>query len=97
MSHRNKGQFFCLDAGTGKTRWTSDGRQGENAAMVLAGGVLFLLKDDGNLIVARATAKGPEPIRVYQVADSPTWAHPVVVGDGILVKDANTLALWSLN
>lgn len=97
MSHRNKGQFFCLDAGTGKTRWTSDGRQGENAAMVLAGGVMFLLKDDGNLIVARATAKGPEPIRVYQVADSPTWAHPAVVGDGILVKDANTLALWSLN
>jgi outer membrane protein assembly factor BamB len=96
MSHRNKGQFFCLDAQTGKTRWTSDGRQGENSAMVLADGVMLLLKDDAALIVARATGKGPEPIRVYQVADSPTWAYPAVVGNQILVKDATTLALFSL-
>jgi len=37
LSHRKRGQFFCLDAATGKTAWLSDGRQGENAAMVAAG------------------------------------------------------------
>jgi outer membrane protein assembly factor BamB len=95
MSHRNRGQFFCLEAGTGKTLWTGEPRQGENAAMLMAGGVMFLLTSDARLIVARASGKGPEPIRVYQVADSPTWAHPVVLGNRILVKDAATLALWS--
>jgi hypothetical protein len=28
------------------------------------------------------------------VADSPTWAHPVIMGRGILIKDATNLALW---
>jgi outer membrane protein assembly factor BamB len=97
LSHRNKGQFFCLDARTGATLWTSDGRQGENAAMVSAGDVLFLLTNDAELIVARKSAKGFEPIRRYTVAESPTWAHPVVMGPRILIKDASTLALWSLD
>ena len=96
MSHKNKGQYFCLDARTGKTVWTSDGRQGENAAMVMAGGVMFILNNDADLILSSATAKGPNAIKKYHVADSPTWAHPAVVGNRILVKDASTLALWSV-
>jgi hypothetical protein len=28
------------------------------------------------------------------VADSPTWAYPVILDRGILIKDATTLALW---
>ena len=37
LSHRKKGQLFCLDAATGKTVWLSEGRQGDNAALVAAG------------------------------------------------------------
>ncbi len=96
FSHRNKGQFFCLDAATGSTRWTSDGRQGDNAAVVAAGSVLLLLTTEAELIVARNSAKSYEVLRKYTVADSPTWAHPVPVGKGILIKDATTLALWNL-
>jgi outer membrane protein assembly factor BamB len=95
FSHKNKGQFFCLDAKTGATKWTGDPRQGDNAAMVLAGGALLLLKDDGELIVARASGKGFEPARKYTVADSATWAHPLVIDGGIVIKDADSLALWS--
>ena len=32
-------------------------------------------------------------LKRYTVAPSPTWAHPVVLGDGVLVKDAESLAL----
>ncbi len=96
FSHRNKGQFFCLDAATGSTRWTSDGRQGDNAAVVAAGSVLLLLTTEAELIVARNSAKSYEVLRKYTVADSPTWAHPVPIGKGILIKDATTLALWNL-
>jgi hypothetical protein len=96
FSHRNKGQFFCLDPVTGATRWTGEGRQGDNAAIVAAGNVLFLLTTDAELIAARRSAKGFEPLRKYTVAESPTWAHPVLLGHGILIKDASTLALWNL-
>jgi outer membrane protein assembly factor BamB len=96
MSHRNKGQFFCLDADTGKTLWTGDPRQGENAAMVLANGLIFSLTDDAHLIVTSAADKAARVIKNYQVANSPTWAHPAIVGKNILVKDETTLAMLSL-
>jgi outer membrane protein assembly factor BamB len=96
MSHRNKGQFFCLDAATGKTLWTGDPRQGENAAMVISGGTIFSLTNDGALIVTSAADKGATPLRKYAVADSQTWAHPALVGNRVLIKDEQTLAMWGI-
>lgn len=96
FSHRNKGQFFCLDARSGATLWTTTGREGDNAAIVAAGNELLLLTNNAELIVARKSAKSFEQLRRYTVADSPTWAHPVVLDAGILIKDASNLALWGL-
>ncbi len=96
LSHRNKGQFFCLDAATGKTLWTGDPRQGENAAMLIAGATIFSLTNDADLIVTSAADKGAKVIRKYHVAEKPTWAHPAIVGKNILIKDETTLALWGL-
>ncbi len=95
LSHKRRGQFFCLDARTGATLWTSNGREGDNAAIVQGGEWLFLLNNDAQLIVARKNPKAFEPVQRYTAADSPTWAHPVIVGQQILIKDASTLALWS--
>ena len=96
LSHKNSGQFFALDAKTGRTLWTSAPRQAQNAAIVRAGDILLILKDDGDLVVARSGAKGLEPIRTYTVADSATWAAPAISGERIFVKDVSSLALWTL-
>jgi outer membrane protein assembly factor BamB len=92
FSHRRKGQLFCLDAATGKTLWLADGRQGENASLVMAGGTLLALTTEGELIVADAGGAAFKVLKRYTVADSPTWAHLAVVGDGVLVKDERNLA-----
>jgi outer membrane protein assembly factor BamB len=94
FSERKRGQFFCLKPGDGATVWASEGRQGDSAAIVAAGSVLLILTPDGDLTVARQSDKAFEPLRKYSVADSPAWAHPVVLGRGILIKDATVLALW---
>ncbi len=96
MSHKNKGQFFCVDAATGKTLWTGDPRQGENAAMLIAGDTIFSLTNNGELIVTSVATKGATVVKKYKVADSETWAHPAIIGKRILVKDQNSLALLSL-
>jgi outer membrane protein assembly factor BamB len=96
LSHKRKGQFFCLDARTGQTLWTSNGREGDNAAMVVAGQFLFLLTDAAELLVARSGPKQLEVLKKYTVAESPTWAHTVLIGNRILIKDVSTLALLSL-
>lgn len=92
MSVRKKGQFFCIDADTGKTLWQGPGRLGENVAILNAGKVLLLLTNEASLIVLPPSATEYAPLAQYEVARSPTWAHPVVNGNRILVKDETTLA-----
>ena len=96
LSARKKGQFFALDAATGKTLWQSEGRAGENASLLNLGGTLLALTNDANLVVLPATARAYAPAAQYTVATSPTWAHPVFLGDRILVKDETTLASLSV-
>src|SRR5258706_6198688 len=96
LSHKNKGQFFCLDARTGTTLWTGPPREGDNAAMLVSAGSLLALKNDGELLVAKPDGKSFDVIRRYAVANSPTWAHPLVLADGVVIKDLKTLARWSV-
>jgi outer membrane protein assembly factor BamB len=96
LTHRNRGQFFALDAHSGKTLWTSPPRQGENAAIVGAGDVLFCLTSDAQLKLVRATGSSFQPLATLEVATSPTWAHPVILGDRVLVKDEQSLALLKI-
>jgi hypothetical protein len=97
MSPLNSGQFFWADAKTGATLWRSAPRQAGNAAIVRTTDFLFVLKDDGELIVARSAPGGFEPLKTYTVADSATWAAPAISGNRLFVKDISTLALWTLN
>ncbi len=96
MSHFKRGQFFCLDVRTGEVRWTSDGRQGDNAALLRTDEILLALTTNAELIIARATSEGYDVVRSYEVADTPTWAHPVILENQILIKDESHLALWKL-
>ncbi|HEX7316244.1 MAG TPA: PQQ-binding-like beta-propeller repeat protein [Pyrinomonadaceae bacterium] len=96
LSARKKGQFFAIDAATGKTLWQGPGRMGENASIVNLGGTLLALTNDAVLYVLPTGAKEFAPSAQYTVATSPTWAHPVVLGETLLVKDETTLASLSL-
>ena len=97
FSPRNSGQFFAIDANTGQTQWLSEPRQGDNAAIVRAGDLWFALETDAELIVARANPKQFEVLKRYSVADSATWAQPVLSGQRVFVKDVSNISLWTLN
>jgi glucose dehydrogenase len=97
LSHKASGQFFALDAATGKVLWLGEPREAANTAVVKAGRHLFLLNDDAELLVAAATPAGLKPERRYTVATSSTWAQPAVSGNRIFIKDVSTLALWTLD
>jgi outer membrane protein assembly factor BamB len=97
FSHKNKGQIVAIDPKTGAIEWSGDPRQGENAAIVTGAGVVLVLTNESLMTVLRNDAKQFAPVRVYTVADSPVWAHPLPLESGIVVKDAKTLALLSWN
>jgi outer membrane protein assembly factor BamB len=97
FSARNSGQFFALDANTGQTLWLSEPRQTENAAVVRAGDTWFALNTEAQLIVLRANPKQMEVITRYEVAQSATWAQPVLAGQRVLIKDLSAISLWTLD
>jgi outer membrane protein assembly factor BamB len=90
-------EFFALDVGTGKVLWLGPPREAENTAVAKAGDLLFLLNDDGELVVARSNPARLDVIRRYMVADSATWAQPAISGRRLFIKDVSALALWTLD
>jgi hypothetical protein len=97
LSERGRGQFFALDANTGKVLWLGRPREALNTAVVKAGNYLFLLNDDAELIVAKSSRIGFEPVKRYTVSTSETWAQPAISGDRIFIKDATSVSLWVLH
>jgi outer membrane protein assembly factor BamB len=97
LTTRNSGQYFLVDAKTGRTVWTSEPRQAINVSLLKARDLVFALEDDGELVIFRPGPTAFEPLRRYKVADTDTWTQPVIAGNRIFVKDVSTLALWTLD
>jgi outer membrane protein assembly factor BamB len=88
LSSKRKGQIVALDAATGAVRWSTEGRTGNHASILLTPAHVLLLTNDGDFIVARRSSDGFAEERRYDVADSETWAVPVLLRDGLIVRDA---------
>jgi outer membrane protein assembly factor BamB len=96
LSDRNN--LFCINAQTGKTAWadsTSNGSRGFGS-IVGAGSCLIGLSNGSELVVFKPDGNAYSEIKRYKVSDSEIYAHPVVAGNRIFIKDQETLTLWTL-
>lgn len=94
-SSKRKGQFVAVDPETGQIRWATEGRNATSAAVVAAGSHLVYLTTEGQMIVTPIDPSKYEEMRRYTVADSSTYAHPVVLRDRVLVRDQSALTSWT--
>jgi outer membrane protein assembly factor BamB len=97
MANRNAGQYFAVDATTGKTLWQSEGRQAAHAAIARSGDTMLSVEDDGELVVIRHSKTAFEPVKRYKVSEAATWGQASFSGNRIFVKDVSGLALWTVN
>ena len=91
FSNKRKGQLVALDVATGSVRWSTEGREGEHASILVAPAHVLFLTNGGDLIVARKNAKGFSEERRIEVADGETWAAPAFIPGGLVVRDAQGL------
>ena len=96
MSEKKRGTIFCMDPRSGKILWQGARRMGENVALVAGSREIWLLTSDAELVVIEPSREEYTERARYRVAESQTWAHPVVLRDRVLIKDRTTLASWSL-
>jgi len=93
-----RGNFFCLDAQTGKTAWTeSDGGRGQFGSVVDAGAVLLGLTSKSTLVAFEPSDKGYTQLASTKVADKQTYAYPVLAGNRLFIKDQDSLTLWTID
>ncbi len=62
-------------------------------AIVDAGSVLIALPASAELIVFKPNSKAYEEVARIKVANPPTYAHPILAGNKVYVKDQNSVAL----
>jgi outer membrane protein assembly factor BamB len=93
-------KLFCINAETGKTAWTADipsagGRQRGYASVVDAGPVLMVLNPTGQLIVFEPSDKEFKELAKYKVGME-TYAYPIASGNRVIVKDKDSVALFTI-
>ena len=84
----------CVDAATGDLKWKG-GRYGYGQIM-LAGGHLIVLTEDGQLGLVRATPARHQEIAIFPVLEGKTWNHPAIVDGHLLVRNINEMAAFDL-
>lgn len=89
--------FFCVNAQTGEELWADKAQRGECGTVVDAGSVLVALSSDSQLVAFKPNNKEYAELAKIKVADTPTWAYPIISGNRIFVKDRESLTLWTLN
>ena len=94
----SKNNLFCLDAQSGKTAWIDSNQTGGRGfgAILDAGPVLLALTNSSELIAFGPSDEGYMELARIKVADTATYAHPVIAGNRIYVKDEAALAMWTM-
>ena len=93
----NKGNLFCINAQNGQLAWTDVTKHGRGfAAIVDAGSVILALPSTSELIVFKPIETEYAELARIKVAETPVYAHPVVAGNRVFVKDQDSLTLWTI-
>ncbi|MDP1797345.1 MAG: PQQ-binding-like beta-propeller repeat protein [Planctomycetaceae bacterium] len=87
----------CLDLRSGKPAWQN--RSIGKGSLVMADDKLFLRSESGPLALAAATPKGYQELGRFeqpQRANHPAWAHPVVAGGKLYIRDWDKLLVFDV-
>ncbi len=96
VNEKRRGQLVMMEPETGRVLWSCPGDKGEQVTLLDAGSHLLVFTMNGDLLVYAKGDAGLAEVTRYAVADSATWAGPAVSGNRLLVKGAQSLALWEV-
>ena len=92
----NNAILTCLEFATGKMMWRD--RSVGKGSLTVADGHLYLLGEDNVVGLAEATPAGYREKGRFSIRDQglPSWAHPVVSGGQLYIRNQGTLARYDV-
>jgi outer membrane protein assembly factor BamB len=87
----------CVNLEDGKRKWKG-GRYGHGQLVVLPDqDMLLALSEEGELALVKATPDQFTEVARFKAIEGKTWNHPVLVGDVLLVRNAEEMAAFRLS
>jgi outer membrane protein assembly factor BamB len=92
----NNSILTCLEFDTGKVMWRD--RSVGKGSVAYADGHLYVLSEDNVVGLVAASPKGYRETGRFTIADQgwPSWAHPVISGGHLYVRNQNVLASYDV-
>ena len=92
----NNSILTCLEFDTGKVMWRD--RSVGKGSVAYADGHLYILSEDNVVGLVDASPKGYRETGRFTISDQgwPAWAHPVISGGQLLVRNQNMLASYDV-
>ena len=87
----------CIDVADSERKWKG-GRYGHGQLVLLPDqDILLVLSEKGEIALVRATADQFSELARFPAIEGKTWNHPVLVGDLLLVRNAEEMAAFRLS
>lgn len=90
------GKLYCLDARSGKTCWADTTAHNRFVSTLDLGEIMLSLPATGNLLFFKPNPEKYTRAMSYKVAETEVYAHPLVAGNKIYVKEQELLTCWQL-
>ena len=109
-SGQTAGKPTCIDFKTGDVKWQQtkapegatwkkDDQPGEgSAAVAAADGCVYLRYEGGEMVLIAASPDGYKQLGMFTppVVNKPAWAHPVISGGKLYLRDQDTLMCYDI-
>ena len=92
--HLRNQRFACLNLETGREAWISQ-PFGKYWSLIANNEKILALDERGDLLLIKANPNKFEVIETRHVSDASTWAHLVVCGREVLIRDLKGISAYS--
>jgi outer membrane protein assembly factor BamB len=90
------GKLYCINSSTGATAWADTVGYNRFAATFYLGEIMLSQPANGKLIFYEANPQKYVTKAIYKASDTEIYAHPLVTGNKIYIKDKENLTCFSI-
>jgi len=87
-------RLSCVDFATGESKWQRRGIK--HGTVVIADGHLFVLAEDGKLLIGRASPEGFEPLTELSILEGRCWTVPTLYRGRIYARNLEQVVCLKL-